>query len=117
MSVRLDADFWAARMAYLAKLAHADGLAVILEVPGEGFVTYVSDNLPSDAPWNGPALRPIIRGTLDGRSPARADVVLPLADGRAAAAVHLAPIVWNDQLVGALAALRVDGTFDEREVA
>src|SRR5438309_10224914 len=117
MSVRLDADFWAARMAYLSKLAHADALAVVLEMRDDGFVTYVSDNLPSDVPWNGAALGPVLRGVLDSRAAARADTVLPLGDGRAASAVHVAPIVWNEQLVGALVALRASGAFDDREAA
>ena len=39
MTMRLDADFWSARMAFIGKLAHADGIAVVLEVTNEGFVT------------------------------------------------------------------------------
>ena len=120
MTVRLDADFWAARMAYLGKLARSEGIAVVLEVRNEGFVTYVGDNLPSDpslSGWNGPAVGPLLRSVLDTRRPAQAAVVLPLADGRAAASIFVAPIVWKEQLVGALVALRTSGGFDERDGA
>ena len=117
MSFGLDADFWSARMAYLGKLARADAIAVVLEVRTEGFVTYVGDNLPSDPGWNGAVAGPLIRGTFETRRPGQATVVLPLADGRAASAIFVAPIVWKEQLVGALAALRSTGTFDERDGA
>lgn len=117
MSVRLDADFWSARMAFLGKLARAEAIAVVLEVRAEGFVTYVGDNLPSDPGWNGAVAGPLLRGTLDSRRPAQASVVLPLADGRAASSMFAAPIVWKEQLVGALVALRTTGGFDERDGA
>ena len=115
MSLRLDADFWSARMAFLGKLAHADAIAVILEVKNEGFVTYAADNVPSEPGWNGAVAGPLIRGALESRRPSQASVVLPLADGRAASNILIAPIVWSDQLVGGLAALRAAGPFDNRE--
>ena len=115
MSVRLDADFWSARLAFLGKLARADAIAVVLEVRSEGFVTYVSDNLPTDPGWNGAVAGPLLRGILETRRPAQASVVLPLADGRAASSIYVAPIVWKEQLVGVLAALRTTGEFDERD--
>ena len=117
MSVELDSDFWSARMAYLGKLARADAIAVVLEVRTEGFVTYVGDNLPSDPGWNGAVAGPLIRGTLETRRPGQASVVLPLADGRSTSSIFVAPIVWKEQLVGALAALRATGSFDERDGA
>jgi signal transduction histidine kinase len=117
MSVRLDADFWSARMAFLGKLARADAIAVILEVKNEGFVTYAADNVPTDPGWNGGSAGPLIRSTLDSRQPVQGSVVLPLADGRAASSMFVGPIVWNDQIVGALAALRETGGFDDRDAA
>ena len=117
MSDRLDVDFWSARMAYLGKLARADAIAVVLEVRSEGFVTYVGDNLPTDPGWNGAVVGPLIRGAIETRSPGQASVVLPLADGRAASSIFVAPIMWKDQLIGALAALRTTGGFDERDGA
>lgn len=117
MSVRLDSDFWSARMAYLSKLARSDAIAVVLEVGTDGFVTYFSDNLPNDPGWNSPIAGPLLRETVSSRRPGQTSVVLPLSDGRAAASLFAAPIVWKDQLVGALAALRVDGGFDERDGA
>ena len=115
MSVRLDSDFWSARMAFLGKLARSDAIGVVLEVRNEGFVTYVGDNLPSDPGWNGPVAGPLIRGTIATRRPGQASVVLPLADGRATSSIFVAPIVWKEQLVGTLAALRATGGFDERD--
>jgi signal transduction histidine kinase len=117
MTVRLDADFWSARMVFIGKLARADAIAVLLEVKQEGFVTYASDNLSSDPGWNGAVAGPLIRSTLDSRQPGQASVVFPLADGRAASSIFVAPILWNEQLVGALAALRATGGFDERDAA
>src|SRR5258708_39834716 len=104
MSVRLDADFWSARMAFLGKLARAEAIAVVLEVRAEGFVTYVSDNLPSDPGWNGAVAGPLLRGTLETRRPAQASVVLPLADGPAASSIVAAPLVWKEQRAGGRAA-------------
>jgi len=115
MSARPDADFWSARMAFLGKLAHADAIAVVLEVASDGFVTYAGDNLPSDPGWNGAVARPLIRESFDARAAGQAPVVLPLADGRAAATLFAAPIVWSDQLVGALVALRAAGDFSDDE--
>src|SRR4030088_102121 len=117
MTVRLDADFWSARMVFIGKLARAAPIAVLLEVKHEGFVTYASDNLSSDPGWNGAVAVPLIRSTLDSRQPGQASVVFPLADGRAASSIFVAPILWNEQLVGALAALRATGGFDERDAA
>jgi len=116
MTARLDADFWSARMAFIGKLAHADGIAVVLEVKNEGFVTYASDNVPSDPGWNGAVAGPLIRSTFESRRAGQASVVLPLADGRATSTIFVAPIVWNEQLVGALAALRTGGLFDARDM-
>ena len=51
MSLRLDSDFWSARMSYLAKLARADAIAVVLQMKDDGYVTYVAHNLASDTSW------------------------------------------------------------------
>lgn len=117
MSARVDPDFWSARMALLGKLARTDAIAVVLEIAKDGFVTYATDNVPADPGWNGAVAGPLIRRALDGREAARANVELPLADGRAASTLCVAPIVWNDQLVGAFAALRVSADFDDRDIA
>ena len=116
MTVQLDADFWSARMAFLGKLARADAIAVVLEV-SDGFVTYASDNLPLDPGWNSTAAGPLLRNAFESRQPGQSSVVLPLADGRAGSSLFVAPILWNDQLVGALAALRANGGFDEADAA
>src|SRR5438876_698198 len=38
-------------MAYLAKLAQADAIAIVLNLKSEGYVTYVAHNVPSDTRW------------------------------------------------------------------
>ena len=116
MTVHLDADFWSARMAFLGKLARADAIAVVLEV-SDGFVTYAADNLPLDPGWNSAVAGRLLRDAFESRQPGQASVVLPLADGRAASTLFAAPILWNDQLVGALAALRANGGFDDADAA
>lgn len=117
MSVRPDADFWSARMAFLRKLARADAIGVVLEVGNEGYVSYAAENLPADPGWNGAVVGPLIRSTIESRQPGQASVLLPLGDGRAASNIFVAPVVWNEQLVGVLAALRVSGGFDDRDAA
>ncbi|HEV2011375.1 MAG TPA: GAF domain-containing protein [Candidatus Limnocylindria bacterium] len=117
MSVRPDADFWSARVAFLRKLARADAIGVVLEVGNEGYVSYAADNLPADPGWNGAVVGPLIRSTIESRQPGQASVLLPLGDGRAASNIFVAPVAWNEQLVGVLAALRVSGGFDDRDAA
>jgi signal transduction histidine kinase len=117
MSLRPDGDFWSARMAFLRKLALADAIAVVIEVKNDGFVTYAADNVTSNPGWNGAVAGPLIRRALESRRPAQASAVLLLGDGRSASTIFVAPIVWNDQLVGGLVALRADGSFEERDAA
>ena len=39
-------------MAYLAKVARADAIAVIVQMKGVGYVTYVAHNLPINTKWS-----------------------------------------------------------------
>ena len=113
----LDADFWAARMAYLARLAHTDALAVVLQIRDEGYVTYVAHNLAGDPEWGNPLRAPLFASVFNDRQPAERAVAMPLADGRTAENLYVLPVTWKDQLVGALAGLRVDGVFGTDEVS
>ena len=113
----MDGDSWSARMAFLGKLARADAIAVVLEVKNDGFVSYAADNLSTDPGWNGAAAGALIRRAMVDREPARADVLLPLADGREASTICVAPIVWNDQILAALVALRAGAAFDDQDTA
>lgn len=113
----LDADFWAARMAYLARLAHTDALAVVLQIRDEGYVTYVAHNLTGDPEWGNPLRAPLFAKVFKERQPAERAVSMLLADGRTAENLCVLPVTWKDQLVGALAGLRVDGVFGEEGVS
>lgn len=112
----LDADFWAARMAYLARLAHTDALAVVLQIRDEGYVTYVAHNLAGDPEWGNPLRAPLFAKVFSERQAAERAVAMPLADGRTAENLYVLPVTWKDQLVGALAGLRVDGEFGPDDV-
>ena len=117
MSVGLDADFWAARMAYLARLAHTDALAVVLHMRDEGYVTYVAHNLAGDPAWGDPSRSPLFAKAFNERVAAERAVAMPLADGRTAEHLYVLPVTWKEQLVGALAGLRVDGVFGAEDVS
>lgn len=117
MTLRLDADFWSARMAYLSKLARADAIAVVLQTKGDGYVTYVSHNLPAETTWSNGLSGVMLSKAMTERSTdqATSGVALALADGRVADTLAVAPVVWKDQLVGGLAAMlsgRVFGPDD-----
>ncbi len=103
MTVRLEADGWSARLAHLAALTRVDALAIVLpsrDVP----TTYAAHNLPPIAWSNTPAAATIMN-VLTQRSPGQlGGAGIPLAAGGTAEALAATPIVWRDQLVGALVA-------------
>ena len=119
MSLRLDADFWSARMAYLAKLAHADAIAVVLQMKGAGYVTYVAHNLPADTRWSDGMAAPLLGKAFGERTndQSATGVAIPLADGRTADTLAVVPVVWKEQLVGALAALGSGRVFAPDELS
>ena len=103
MSSRASADFWSARLAHLAALGHLDGIAIVL--PGQsGLSTYASHNIPQSG-WDGPAGEALLRVVQTGSTEQVQNGALQLGDGRAAQTLLAAPIVWRDQIAGALAAL------------
>jgi hypothetical protein len=103
MSNRAGADFWSARLAHLAALGRLDGLAIVL--PGQaGLSTYVAHNMP-EAGWDGPAGEMLQRVVDTGTTEQLRNGALQLSDGRSAETLLAAPIVWRDQIAGALAAL------------
>jgi len=102
LSSRSSADFWSARLAHLAALGHVDGIAIVL--PGQsGLSTYVSHNIPQSS-WDGPAGEALVRVVQTGSTERVQNGTLQLADGREAQTLLAAPIVWRDQIAGALAA-------------
>lgn len=113
----LDTDFWSARMAYLAKLARTDALAVVLPVRGEGYATYVGHNSPADPSWGRPEIRPLLDRALEaGTREQAADLAVPLADGRDATAAFVTPISWQGRVIGALAGFREAGPLPPADV-
>ena len=102
MSSRTSADFWSARLAHLAALGKLDGIAIVL--PGQtGLSTYASHNIPQTG-WDGAAGEALLRVVQTGSTEQVQNGALHLGDGRDAQTLLAAPIVWRDQIAGALAA-------------
>lgn len=102
MSSRTSADYWSARLAHLAALGRLDGIAIVL--PGQsGLSTYASHNIPQTG-WDGPAGEALLRVVQTGSTEQIQNGALHLGDGRDAETLLAAPIVWRDQIAGALAA-------------
>ena len=111
MSSRASADFWSARLAHLAALGRLDGIAIVL--PGQsGLATYVAHNI-AQAGWDGPAGEALQRVVQTGATERVQNGALYLADGRSAATLLAAPIIWRDQIAGALAAFVARETSDD----
>ena len=53
MTVEREGEFWPTRIAMLAELAHADGLAIVLRPRDESFVTYAAYNVNAESAWTG----------------------------------------------------------------
>src|SRR5438445_567965 len=106
-------------MAYLAKLAHADAIAVVLQMKGAGYVTYVAHNLPADTRWSDGMAAPLLGKAFGERTSDQSatGVAIPLADGRTADTLAVVPVVWKEQLVGALAALGSGRVFAPDELS
>jgi signal transduction histidine kinase len=102
LSSRASADFWSARLAHLAALGRLDGIAIVL--PGQsGLATFVAHNIPQTA-WEGAAGEALLRVVQTGATEQVQNGALHLGDGREAQTLLAAPIVWRDQIAGALAA-------------
>jgi signal transduction histidine kinase len=119
LTLRLDADFWNARMGYLAKVARADAIAVILNMKGEGYVTYVAHNLPIETKWSEGLPSVMLAKAMSERATdqATSGVTLMLSDGRAAETLAVSPVIWKDQVVGGLAAALVGRAFSAEDLA
>lgn len=106
-------------MAYLAKVARADGIAVILQMKGEGYATYVAHNLPTETTWGDGLPAVMLAKAMSERATEQATsgVTLTLSDGRIADTLAVSPIIWKDQVVGGLAAMLVGRAFSEEDLA
>ena len=105
-------------MAYLAKVARADAIAVILNMKGEGYATYVAHNLPTETRWTEGLPSTMLTKAMTERASDQETngVSLMLSDGRAADTLAVAPVVWKDQVVGGLAALLVGRAFTAEDL-
>jgi len=105
-------------MAYLAKVARADAIAVILNLKGEGYATYVAHNLPTETRWTDGLPSAMLTKAMTERASdqATSDVSLMLSDGRAADTLAVAPVIWKDQVVGGLAAMLVGRAFTPEDL-
>jgi len=119
LTLRLDAEFWNARMTYLAKVARADAIAVILQMKGEGYVTYVAHNLPTDTRWSEGLPSVMLAKAMSERATdqATSGVTLTLSDGRAADTLAVSPVIWKDQVVGGLAAVLAGRAFSAEDLS
>jgi signal transduction histidine kinase len=106
-------------MAYLAKVARADAIAVILQMKGEGYVTYVAHNLPIETKWSEGLPSVMLTKAMTERASdqATSGVALTLSDGRAADTLAVVPVVWKDQVVGGLAAMLVGRPFSPEDLS
>src|SRR5437660_11243507 len=106
-------------MAYLAKLARADAIAVILNLKGEGYATYVAHNLPTETKWSQGMPAAMLAKAMSERSTEQATsgVALPLSDGRLADTLAVVPVIWKDQVVGGLAAILVGRAFSAEDLS
>jgi len=115
MSGRLDTDLWPVRLASLARLASVDAIAVVL-ADRDGFRTYVAHNLPTTA-WTATPAAAVFARVHQRRTPERLGAAgVALADGRNADTLLAAPILWNDQSAGILAAFTVGRATTEESV-
>src|SRR2546428_10081271 len=106
-------------MSYLAKVARADAIAVILNMKGEGYVTYVAHNLPTETRWSDGLPSVMVSKAMSERSSdqATSGVTLTLSDGRTADTLAVVPIVWKDQVVGGLAAMLAGRAFSAEDLS
>jgi signal transduction histidine kinase len=103
------------RLSALARLANADGLAIVF-AEQNGFRTYVAYNLPTTA-WNGTPAASVYARVHQERAPQRLGAVgVTLADGRNADTLLAAPIVWNEQSAGVLASFIAGRATSEDEL-
>jgi signal transduction histidine kinase len=101
VTARLDSDGWSTRLAHLASLLRADALAIVL--PGAGAPsTYAAFNFPPTA-WAETPIAATISNVLNLRTAGhQSGAGIALAVGGMAGTVAATPILWKDQLVGAL---------------
>jgi signal transduction histidine kinase len=103
VTTRLDADGWSARLSHLASLLRADALAILLPSAGTP-TTYAAFNFPATAWSTTPAAATITNALTLRAAGHTSDAGIALAAGGKAGTFSATPILWKDQLVGALVA-------------
>ncbi|MEK7862397.1 MAG: GAF domain-containing protein, partial [Chloroflexota bacterium] len=102
-------DGWPTRLSHLAPLVRMDALAIVLPTQGErtgpaapSLSTYAAHNLPPTM-WSATPAAATIANVLTQRAAGQLGAAgILLADGRSAGSLAAVPIVWKDQVVGAL---------------
>lgn len=114
MTPRPDGDLWPARGAACAVILDADGLAVVLQLADGSYASYVAHNLDDLFAWSEPRIAGALAKAMTQGAPVRlGEVRIPLADGRSAETVLVAPVLWGDQAVAALAVARSKRSFTD----
>jgi signal transduction histidine kinase len=112
LSSRIEADGWPARLAHLAALTRMDGLAIVLP-SRDAPTTYAAHNVATVSWSNTPAAATVMN-VIAQRAPGQLGAAgIALADGRSAQALVASPIVWKEQLVGALVGVATRGVETE----
>lgn len=116
MTPRPDGDFWPARAAAFAGLLDAEGLAIVLPLADGSYASYVTHNLDDAFAWSEPAIaRVLAKAMTQGAPVCLGEVRIGLADGRAAGTILVAPVLWGDQAVAALAVARLNRSFTDAD--
>lgn len=114
MTSRPEADFWPARATGLATLLEVEALAIVLPLTDGSYASYAAHNLDGAVAWNEPATAVTLAKVMTrGAPPWFGEVRIALADGRTAGFLLVAPVLWGDQAVAALAIARVDRSFTD----
>src|SRR5438105_7050643 len=112
MTSRVSGDGWTGRLEQLAALVRMDALAIVLpsrDTP----TTYAAFNT-SNLAWPNTPAAATVANVLSQRQPAQlGGTAMPLADGRSAESLTVTPILWKDQLVGALVGMAARSATDE----
>lgn len=116
-----DDEFWSRRLDAVAKIAHAEGVAVVIPHQDQRLIVYAQHDLEGHG-WLSGVVGNLVRDAIQQGTCQRRDVPeLRLADRRPASAVAVAPIPWVDQghkrVVGALVAFRGSEPFESADMA
>jgi hypothetical protein len=111
--VERDKEFWSTRVRALSSLAAADAVAVVLPLTNGRYFAFAEHNVGRDAGWLEGAAQHLILSAVKLRTVQRsAETQVTLGDGRTANSIVVAPIPWEDRIIGALVALRTAPAYE-----